>query len=105
MITGSSTLFNPNIFGDRFTVGMEITVCNEKKNDVVQFVREYPDVLMCIEGIGVCDIFAIMTASTVNELDRTKEAIRRRSGVRKVATIIMIDDIQFLFENLDLSGD
>jgi hypothetical protein len=46
-----------------------------------------------------------MTVSGVNELDRAKEAIRRQSGVRKVATIIMIDDIQFLFENLDLSGD
>jgi len=73
------------------------------KNDIVKFVREYPDVLMCIEGIGVCDIFAILSVSGVNELDRAKEAIKRRSGVRKVATIIMINDIQFLFENLDLS--
>ncbi|MDD5735228.1 Lrp/AsnC family transcriptional regulator [Methanothrix sp.] len=103
VIAGSSTLFNPNIFGDRFTVGMEITVYNELKNDIVKFVREYPDVLMCIEGIGVCDIFAILSVSGVNELDRAKEAIKRRSGVRKVATIIMIDNIQFLFENLDLS--
>ena len=105
VIAGSSTLFNPSIFGYRFTVGMEITVYNEKKNDLVEFVREYPDVLMCIEGTGVCDIFAIMTFSSVNELNHAKEAIRRQSGVRTVATIIMIDDIQFLFENLDLLGD
>ena len=50
VIAGSATLFNPSIFGYRFTVGMEITVYNEKKNDLVEFVREYPDVLMCIEG-------------------------------------------------------
>ena len=105
VIAGATTLFNPRILGDRFTVCMEITVDNTKKNDIVEFVRQHPDVLMCIEGIGVCDIFAIMTVSSVNELDRAKEAIRGQSGVRKVATIIMIDDIQFLFENLDLSGD
>ncbi|MGD0953954.1 MAG: Lrp/AsnC family transcriptional regulator [Methanotrichaceae archaeon] len=104
VIAGATTLFNPLILGDRFTVCMEITVDNTKI-DIVEFVRQHPDVLMCIEGIGVCDIFAIMTVSGVNELDRAKEAIRRQSGVRKVATIIMIDDIQFLFENLDLSGD
>lgn len=105
VIAGSATLFNPSIFGYRFTVIMEITVYNEKKNDLVKFVREHPDVLMCIEGIGVCDVLAIITVKSVNELDCTKEAIRRQPGVRKVATIIMIDDIQFLFENLDILGD
>lgn len=105
VIAGSATLFNPSIFGYRFTVIMEITVYNEKKNDLVKFVREHPDVLMCIEGIGVCDVLAIITVKSVNELDYAKEAIRRQPGVRKVATIIMIDDIQFLFENLDISGD
>ncbi|MCK9442381.1 MAG: hypothetical protein M0Q13_13305 [Methanothrix sp.] len=84
---------------------MEITVNNEKKNDLVKFVREHPDVLMCIEGIGVCDVLALITVKSVNELDYAKEAIRRQTGVKKVATIIMIDDIQFLFENLDISGD
>jgi DNA-binding Lrp family transcriptional regulator len=105
VIAGSATLFNPSIFGYRFTVIMEITVYNEKKNDLVKFVREHPDVLMCIEGIGVCDVLAIITVKSVNELDYAKEAIRRQPGVRKVATIIMIDDIQFLFENLDILGD
>jgi Lrp/AsnC family transcriptional regulator for asnA, asnC and gidA len=105
VIAGSATLFNPNMFGFGFTVIMEIVVNNENKNDLVRFVREHPDVLMCIEGIGVCDVLAIITVKSVNELDHAKEAIRRQTGVKKVATIIMIDDIQFLFENLDISGD
>jgi len=84
---------------------MEITADNTKKNDIVEFVRQQPDVLMCIEGIGMCDILAIMTVTGVNELDLAKETIRRQSGVKKIATVILIEDIQFLFENLDLSGD
>jgi len=104
VIVGSSTLFNPKILGDGFTVAMEITVYNENKNDIVDFIRRHPDVLMCIEGIGVCDILAIMTVSSVNELDQAKETIRRQTGVRNVETVILIEDIQFLFENLDISG-
>ncbi len=84
---------------------MEIAVNNENKNDLLKFVREHPDVLMCIEGIGVCDVLAIITVKSVNELDHAKEAIRRQTGVKKVATIIMIDEFQFLLENLDISGD
>ena len=105
VIVGSSTLFNPKILGDGFTVAMEITVYNENKNDIVDFIRRHPDVLMCIEGIGVCDILAIVTVSSVNELDQAKETIRRQTGVRKVETVILIEDIQFLFENLDISGE
>jgi len=84
---------------------MEITVDNTKKNDIVEFVRQHPDVLICMEGFGMCDILAIMTVTGVNELDLAKEAIRRQSGIKKIATVILIEDIQFLFENLDLSGD
>lgn len=105
VIAGATALFNPGILGDRFTVCMEITADNTKKNDIVEFVRQQPDVLMCIEGIGMCDILAIMTVTGVNELDLAKETIRRQSGVKKIATVILIEDIQFLFENLDLSGD
>jgi Lrp/AsnC family transcriptional regulator for asnA, asnC and gidA len=105
VIAGSATLFNPRMFGFGFTVIMEISVNNENKNDLVRFVREHPDVLMCIEGIGVCDVIAIITVKSVNEWDHVKEEIRRQAGVKRVATIIMIDEIQFLFENLDISGD
>ncbi len=105
VIVGSATLFNPSRFGFGFTVIMEIAVNNENKNDLLKFVREHPDVLMCIEGIGVCDVLAIITVKSVNELDHAKEAIRRQTGVKKVATIIMIDEFQFLLENLDISGD
>ncbi len=105
VIAGATTLFNSGILGSGFAVCMEITVDNTKKDDIVEFVRQQPDVLMCIEGIGMCDILAIMTVTSVNELDLAKEAIRRQLGIKKIATVILIEDIQFLFENLDLSGD
>jgi Lrp/AsnC family transcriptional regulator, leucine-responsive regulatory protein len=104
VIAGATTLFNPKIFGNRFAICMEITVDYDKKDDIVEFVREHPDVVMCIEGIGRCDILAFMTVKDVNALDLVKEAIRKQPGVKRVTTVIRLEEIQFLFENLDLLG-
>jgi hypothetical protein len=58
------------MFGFGFTVIMEIAVNNENKNDLVKFVREHPDVLMCIEGIGVCDVLAISKEYSIEKVQK-----------------------------------
>jgi len=104
VITGATTLFNPNLFGDVLAVCVEITVDYSMKERIVRFVREYPGVIMCIEGVGRCDILVFIAVVGIKELDLAKETINKQPGVKKVVTVVQIEEVQFHFDNLDLTG-
>lgn len=105
VIAGSVTLFNPKLSGNMLAVSMEITVDYSAKDRIVRFVREYPGVVICMEGFGRCDILAFIAVVGINELDLAKETINKQPGVKKVVTAVQIEEVQFQFDNLDLTGD
>jgi Lrp/AsnC family transcriptional regulator, leucine-responsive regulatory protein len=105
VIVGTTVFFTSRFFGGKLAVSMEITVDASKKDRIVRFVREYPGVTICIEGIGRCDILAFAEVAGVDEMENVKETINKQPGVKSVTTSVQVEDVQFDFDSLNLGDD
>lgn len=104
IIIGSVTLFNPRFLGGSFTTSIELLTDYRQKRNVLETLREHPRVIMCYEGIGRCDIFAIVSVATVEEMESLREEVRNLPGVERLVMSVRVDDFQFFFDNLELGG-
>jgi len=104
VIVGTTILFKARSFSDMLAFNMEITVDASKKDSIVSFVREYPGVIICIEGISRCDILAYVEVTNVNEMEKVKEAINKQLGVKSVTISVQMEDAQFDFDRLNLGS-
>ena len=104
VIVGSTALFDPKFLGQGYVASLEVTTDYLSEGKVAEFLKEHPNVLMCFEGIGRFNIFALIGANCIGELDSVKEEVRLQPGVRKVIVAMRVDEFEFLYQNLDLSS-
>ena len=102
VIVGSTTLFNPKFLEERFAATVEVTVEHTESRNLLDFLSVHPQVLMCFEGIGRCNVFALIGAKCAQELDSIKEDIRGLPGVNKMVVSVRVDEFEFTFHNLEL---
>ena len=102
IIVGSTTLFNPKFLEDRYAATVEIAVQHSESKKLFDFLKGHRKVLMCFESIGGCNIFALIGAKCVGELDQMKEEIRGFHGVNHMSVSVRVDEFEFTFQNLDL---
>jgi DNA-binding Lrp family transcriptional regulator len=102
IITGSTTLFNPKFLEERFAATVEITAEHSESKNVLDFLSGHPRVLMLFESIGRCNIFALIGANCVGELDSIKEEIRALHGVNRMVFSVRVDEFEFFYQNLEL---
>jgi DNA-binding Lrp family transcriptional regulator len=104
IIIGSVTLFNPRYLGGSFTTSMELLTDYKQKTNVRETLQKHPRVIMCYEGVGRCDIFAIISVGTMEEMESMRKDIRNLPGVKKLVMSVRVDDFKFSYENLDLKN-
>lgn len=102
IIVGSTTLFNPRFLDEGLAATVELTVEQSESGNVLSSLRSHPKVLMCFEGIGRCNVFALIGAKCVGELDCLKEEIRGWPGIKRMMVSVRVDEFEFTFQNLDL---
>ncbi|HEY3420822.1 MAG TPA: Lrp/AsnC family transcriptional regulator [Methanomassiliicoccales archaeon] len=102
IIVGSATIFNPKAIHELMAATVEMTVDFTDIENVVESLRGHPNVLLCFECIGRCNVFALIGARSVSDLDAVKEEIRQKRGVRKIAVAMRVDELEFLYDNLDI---
>jgi Lrp/AsnC family transcriptional regulator for asnA, asnC and gidA len=101
IIRGTTILLNPKSFGYDCVASLGIRVDYPYVEEVAEFVRKIPEVVVCNPSMGRHDMFAIAVLRNVGRLGQVKESIKGHPRVRDVTTSIWIDEILLCPENFE----
>jgi len=101
VVKGTTILLNPRSFGYNCVASFGICVDYPHVEEVVDFVRKIPEVILCTPSMGRHNIFVITVLKNVDKLGQVKEHIKGHPMVREVVASIWIDEILLCPENFD----
>ncbi|MFQ5711197.1 MAG: Lrp/AsnC family transcriptional regulator [Candidatus Geothermarchaeales archaeon] len=101
IIRGTTILLNPKDFGYQCIAGLGIDVSYPYSSEVVEMIREIPDVIFCTSSMGRHDLFGIAILKDVTRLSELKDLIKGHPMVKDVTTSIWVDQILLCPENFE----
>lgn len=102
VIVGSTVLFNPNKMEKVSAINVELKVDQSEIENVVNILREKQNVLVCLEGIGRCNVYVLLCLYQINHLDALIDEIRILPGVLNITVSGKVYETEFLTQNVDL---
>ncbi len=104
LIIGSELRLKQGTFGysQKATIGIIANI--SKIDEIAKTIRDIPNVVVCAKSIGKYNVFCLLVAKNMVELDNVTRIIKQIAGVKEIAINIWID--QYLcFENAIASLD
>ena len=104
LIIGSELRLKQGTFGysQKATIGIIANI--SKIDEIAKTIRDIPNVVVCAKSIGKYNVFCLLVAKNIVELDNVTRIIKQIAGVKEIAINIWID--QYLcFENAIASLD
>ncbi len=101
---GTTVLLNPKSFGYDCVASFGIRADFSHIEEILQFLREMPDIAFSTQTMGRHSIFAVAIVKNVTKLSQVKEEIKGHPMVREITTSIWVNDILLCPENFDLQA-
>lgn len=101
VIRGTTILLNPKSFGYDCVASLGINVSYPHLMDVLELIRNIPEMVFYSTSLGRHDIFCIAVLKNVGRLSQVKDLIKGHPVVREVTTSIWVDEILLCPENFE----
>ena len=99
VIIGSELRLNQGIFGYSQKASIGIIADVSQIEEIAKAIRDQPNVIVCAKSIGKYNMFCLVIAKNMAELDNVTRIIKQINGVREIAINIWIDQYQ-CFDNI-----
>ncbi len=99
---GTTVLLNPKCFGYDCVASFGIQVDYSHIKEVVQFLKEMPEIAFSTTTMGRHSIFAIAIVNNVAKLSQLKEIVKGHPMVREITTSIWVNETLLCPQNFEL---
>jgi Lrp/AsnC family transcriptional regulator, leucine-responsive regulatory protein len=100
VIVGTELRLKPGTLGYSYKASVGITADTSHIDDIAKSVREHPNVIVCAKSIGKYNMFCLIFAKSMTELDNATRTIKNLEGVKGIAINIWIDQQECLENSL-----
>jgi Lrp/AsnC family transcriptional regulator for asnA, asnC and gidA len=91
LIVGTTIILNPKGFGYDQAASIGIRVEYPHVDEVVDSLREMPEIQFCASSMGRYNIFAVAVLKGIEGLAQLKDSIRQHTAVREVTMSILLE--------------
>jgi len=102
VITGAVMFPNLSKLGGAIMATIGINVESGKEEKIQRIIREQLYLIEPSVSLGCYDLFALVTARNINELQKTVQVIKKHSVVKRITINIWVPPPHTNFENIDL---
>ena len=101
IISGTTILLNPKKLGYKHIASFCIDANYPYINDVINFIRKIPEVLICVPSIGKCNLFSVAIFKDITRLSEVRDLIKSYPHVKNVSTNIWVGQVLLCPENFE----
>jgi Lrp/AsnC family transcriptional regulator, regulator for asnA, asnC and gidA len=102
VITGATLFPNITKLGGGIMATLGINLEAGKEEEILKLLQEQINVIDPAIGIGKYDLFALVTAENLNELEKVTQIVRKHTVVTRLTVNIWVPPPRTNFENIDL---
>lgn len=102
VVTGATLFVRPDILGLPVIATLGINSSRKQEDEIVNLIGRQINLVDPSSSIGEFNLFSLVYARDLNELDRISGLIKQRSGARKVTVLLWSGPPHMVFENLDI---
>ncbi len=102
VITGATLFVRPDTLGLSVTATLGINSSRKQENEIVNLIGRQINLVDPSSSIGEFNLFSLVYAKDLSELDRISGLIKQRSGARKVTILLWSGPPLMVFENIGI---
>jgi DNA-binding Lrp family transcriptional regulator len=105
VITGAVMFPNLSKLGGAIIATIGINVESGEEEEIQEIIQEQLYLIEPSVSIGCYDLFALVTARNINELQKTVQMIKKHDVVKRITVNIWVPPPHNNFENIDLQPE
>lgn len=105
VITGAVLFPNLSNLGGVIMATIGINVESGKEEKIQEVIREQLFLIEPSVSVGCYDLFALVTARNINELQKTMQILKKQDAVKRITVNIWVSPPHPIFENIDLKPE
>jgi len=105
VITGAVLLPNLSNLGGIIMATIGINVESGKEEKIQEVIREQLFLIEPSVSVGCYDLFALVTARNINELQKTMQILKKHDSVKRITVNIWVTPPHPIFENIELKPE
>jgi DNA-binding Lrp family transcriptional regulator len=102
VITGATLFVRPDVLGLPVIATMGINSSRKHEDKIINLIDKQINLVDPSASIGDFDLFTLVYAKDLAELDRISGVVKQRSGARKVTVILWTGPAHMIFGNIDI---
>jgi DNA-binding Lrp family transcriptional regulator len=100
VITGATLFVRPDVLDLPVIATLGVNSSRKQEKEIVNLIGKQINLVDPSSSIGEFDLFSLVYAKDLTELDRIASLIKQRSGARKVTVILWSGPPHMVFENI-----